>query len=136
MNLFTMAKTAAKSLFTGPSTLMYPAKQRVYPEITRGQIRIEIDLCIFCGMCSRKCPTDAITVTKDKRQWAIDRLYCITCGSCVGVCPKKCLHMDNHYSSAVTVRDEALFTAASAASADGGGSADSLHETGPEKVPG
>lgn len=115
MNLFAMAKTVTKSIFKKPATLMYPERKRTYADITRGQISIEIDLCIFCGMCSRKCPTDAITVTKEKREWSIDRLYCITCGSCVEVCPKKCLHMETHYSPAVTGRGAALYTATAAA---------------------
>ena len=106
---------------------MHPEKQRVYANIARGRIIIDIEACIFCGLCSRRCPTDAITVRKENRQWSIDRLYCITCGSCVEVCPKKCLQMNNHYSSAVTGRDQALFTATASAPAlftDPGRSAD------------
>lgn len=118
MKVFAMLKTVTKSLFTGPATLMYPGRQRVYAPITRGQITIEIDKCIFCGMCSRKCPTYAITVTKEKRQWTIDRLNCTACGRCVEVCPVKCLHMDNHYSPAVRRRDDALFTAAASPKPD------------------
>ncbi|HPS59144.1 MAG TPA: 4Fe-4S binding protein [Spirochaetota bacterium] len=118
MNLFRMAKTVTKSLFTGPATLMYPARERVYAEIARGHIEIEINICIFCGMCSRKCPTDAITVTKENRQWTIDRLNCTACGRCVEVCPVKCLHMNNRYSAAVTDRKAAIFTAAAAPGAD------------------
>ena len=111
MNLFTMAKTVTKSIFSGPSTLMYPKKARVYTEITRGRIEIGINQCIFCGMCSRKCPTGAITVRKDLREWEIDRLLCISCGACVEVCPKKCLDMHNHYSASVTSREQAVYLA-------------------------
>ena len=111
MNLFTMAKTVTKSIFTGPGTRMYPEKKRTYTDITRASIEIEINLCIFCGQCSRKCPTGAITVTKEQREWEINRLYCITCGACVDVCPKKCLHMNRQYSPSVTERGMAVFTA-------------------------
>lgn len=130
MNLFAMAKNVTKSLFTGPATLMYPDRQRVYAEITRGQIAIEIDICIFCGMCSRKCPTDAITVTKEKKQWTIDRLNCTACGRCVEVCPVKCLHMDNHYSPAVLLRNDAVYTATAAPKADTPAQRDHEHTGG------
>lgn len=111
MNLFIMAKTVTRSIFKGPSTLMYPKKARVYTGIARGRIEIEIDKCIFCGMCGRKCPTGAIIVTREQREWRIDRLLCITCGACVEVCPKKCLAMHNHYSLPVTGREQAVYYA-------------------------
>ncbi len=119
MNLFRMAKTVTRSLFKGPATLMYPGKKRACGEITRGRIEIEIDQCIFCGLCGRKCPTGAINVSKEERQWSIDRLFCITCGSCVDVCPKKCLSMDSRYPPSVTARRTALFTAAAPAGPPG-----------------
>ena len=48
--------------------------------------------CIGCGMCSRKCPVGAITVTdyvapgKKKPAYAIDTTKCIKCGACIATC--------------------------------------------------
>jgi formate hydrogenlyase subunit 6/NADH:ubiquinone oxidoreductase subunit I len=106
--LFTFAKTITKSFFRKPATLMYPQKRREYCAITRGKIFNNIEKCIFCGQCGRRCPTGAITVMKDTREYDLRSLQCITCGYCVEVCPVKCLTMQNHYSEPVYARDEGV----------------------------
>jgi ech hydrogenase subunit F len=99
MPVFKMAKTVLGSLLKKPATLMYPVIARQYGEKTRGHIVNDIDNCIFCGMCSRKCPAHAIEVNKAEKLWAIERLCCIQCNCCVEVCPKQCLNMENTYTS-------------------------------------
>jgi len=108
MKIFTMTKTVARNLAQGPATLMYPQRQRVYTPITRGRIENDIDKCIFCGLCARRCPTQAIVVGKEGKEWQIDRLKCCICNLCVEVCPVKCLATDNHYAPAVTARENAI----------------------------
>ena len=80
-----------RSLFKKPATLMYPIQPREWTECTRGRIEIDIDKCIFCGICARKCPTDAIEVDRGAKSWTIARMGCIQCSCCVEVCPKDCL---------------------------------------------
>ncbi len=108
MKLFSMTKTLMKNLVSGPATLMYPMRKRVYPEITRGRVEISINDCIFCGSCDRRCPTHAIMVTKSDKEWQIDRLKCCACNLCVEICPTKCLSMENQYFPPVTERGQAL----------------------------
>lgn len=99
MSVLSTVKMVAGGLFSRPATKMYPAKpQQVFPR-TRGSIRNRIDECIFCGLCSRKCPTRAITVNRAEKEWSIDRFDCLACGACVDACPKKCLDMDNRYTA-------------------------------------
>jgi ech hydrogenase subunit F len=97
MSVISFSKTVLHNLFSKPATRMYPQVPRIYPERTRGQIGIGIDDCIFCGICSKKCPTGAIAVTRETKTWSIKRFGCIQCGSCVEVCPKKCLSMLQNY---------------------------------------
>jgi ech hydrogenase subunit F len=111
MRSFTMTKTVIKNLLGGPATLMYPKKKRTYTPITRGKVEVEINKCIFCGMCGRRCPTYAIVVTKDNKEWQIDRLKCCTCDLCVEICPVKCLSMENHYAPAQTEKLGGIYKA-------------------------
>jgi ech hydrogenase subunit F len=104
MKSFTMAKTVIKNLLGGPATLMYPKRKRKFTPITRGQIVNEYPECIFCGLCSKRCVNYAIAVSKENKEWEIDRLKCCMCNLCVDVCPKKCLSTDNQYFPPVTER--------------------------------
>ena len=99
MAVMKFAGYVVNKLFKKPSTLMYPIKKREFFERTRGHIGIDIDDCIFCGMCSRRCPTGAINVDKSSKRWDIERLKCVQCSYCVEVCPKKCLSMENDYTA-------------------------------------
>lgn len=99
MSLMDFTGFALKNLFSKPATKNYPAEPAVYPERSRGHIEIDIDDCIMCGMCQRKCPSDAITVDKATRTWSIERMGCVQCQNCVEGCPKKCLHIVPGYTA-------------------------------------
>jgi formate hydrogenlyase subunit 6/NADH:ubiquinone oxidoreductase subunit I len=60
------------------------------------------DTCIYCGICAKKCPQDALTVSRKKKNaqtgeqegeniWSVNAETCILCGICVEACPKKSL---------------------------------------------
>ncbi|HEX3017452.1 MAG TPA: 4Fe-4S binding protein [Caproicibacter sp.] len=98
MSMFSFAKTEFRNLFSKPATRLYPQEPRVYAERTRGHIENDIDVCIFCGLCSKKCPTGAIKVDRNEKTWSISRFSCIQCGYCVESCPKKCLSMKQAYT--------------------------------------
>jgi ech hydrogenase subunit F len=113
MALFPMARTVFRNLFSRPVTRMYPTlvKEPFRTPRTRGSIAIEIDKCIFCGLCQKRCPTDAILVTKARREWTIERLRCCTCNACVEVCPVSCLTMENFYTAPTDTKDKDAFRA-------------------------
>jgi len=111
MKSFVMTKTVMKNLLEGPSTLMYPKKKRIFVPMSRGKVEVNINECIFCGMCARRCPTVSISVTKARKEWQIDRLKCCTCNLCVEICPVKCLRMENQYFKSVTEKSAAIYAA-------------------------
>lgn len=88
-----MLRTVVRNLVTGPATRLTP---RDPVPAGRGQIDVEINQCIFCGLCQRKCPADALLVNRSERSWTLDPYRCIICGLCAEACPKKCIHVDNH----------------------------------------
>ena len=102
MAAFKMGKVVLRSLFGKPATLMYPVVPREYTPITKGHMTIDIDTCIFCGLCAKKCPTHAITVDRNARTWGIERMKCIQCNCCAWTCKKGTLKMENTYTSPST----------------------------------
>ena len=104
MGSFSIGKIVLRSLFKKPATLMYPVVPREWQERTRGSIEIDEKACILCGICAKKCPTDAIAVSREQKTWVIERMQCVQCGSCVEACPKKCLLMDPKYTAPSTTK--------------------------------
>lgn len=102
MAIMNFSFTALKNLLSKPATANYPAVPRQYPERSRGHIEINIDNCIMCGICSRKCMSGAIKVDRTNKTWTIERMGCVQCSACVNACPKKCLSILSGYTSPST----------------------------------
>ncbi|MDE5714546.1 MAG: 4Fe-4S binding protein [Anaeroplasmataceae bacterium] len=47
---------------------------------------IDSEKCKKCSMCSRVCPTNAITGVPGKEPYVIDTSKCIKCGTCLATC--------------------------------------------------
>lgn len=92
--MFDFIRPIFKNLFRKPSTRNYPFKIRESFSNARGHIEgIDAKACIFCALCEKKCPADAIKVNRTERTWQIDRYKCVICNLCVEICPKKCINM-------------------------------------------
>jgi ech hydrogenase subunit F len=104
MNIMPFTKIALKNLFSTPATKMYPQQPREYPQRTRGHVVVDMNTCVLCGLCSKKCPADAITVDREARTWSIQRFGCIQCAYCVESCPKKSLSMGQSYTQPAAVK--------------------------------
>jgi ech hydrogenase subunit F len=107
-SIFTLAKTVFKWLFSKPATLMYPVVPRDFFDKTRGHIDNDIQKCILCGLCERRCPAQALKVSKEKKTWEIDYARCIICNFCVEVCPVRSLRTEKTYSPSYVHAAEAL----------------------------
>ena len=102
MSYLSFAREMLGNLFKKPATTEFPVKPKVYYEVDRGRVVNDIDKCIFCGMCQRNCPSNAITIDRNARTWTIQPYACVLCSYCVENCPKKCLAMENVYTDAGT----------------------------------
>jgi formate hydrogenlyase subunit 6/NADH:ubiquinone oxidoreductase subunit I len=89
--MVTLLNNLFKNLGRKAATRRYPFVKRELPPETRGHLDIEIDACIFCGACQKRCPANALAVTRTPKSWSVNHFACILCGHCVDVCPKKCL---------------------------------------------
>lgn len=94
--------TVVKNLLKKPATRNYPFQVREPFPNYRGELVINIDDCIFCGMCSRKCPSQCITVDKKAGTWQCDPHACVYCGYCRDSCPTKCLSMKDVHRKPMT----------------------------------
>lgn len=80
---------ALRRVFSKPSTRQYPKERHDLPESFRGRVDWNKETCIFCMMCAINCPTNAITINKERKTWSINIGKCIVCGRCHDVCPTK-----------------------------------------------
>ena len=60
------------------------------------QFKIDLEKCIGCGICVKKCPADCIYQedaakfpNKKKAPYSIDNVKCVKCGECVTACKFK-----------------------------------------------
>jgi len=88
-----MLPTVLTNLFSKAATRNYPFFVRENFEHARGELINDIDRCIFCGTCSRKCPSQCLTVERGKVEgsWTLEFFACVGCGVCVDACPVSCL---------------------------------------------
>lgn len=49
--------------------------------------------CVYCTLCAKKCPQEAITVDRGEKSWTLEEKKCISCGLCAASCPKKAIEM-------------------------------------------
>ncbi len=106
--MFTFTPTILKNLVNRPATRKYPFVKRAPFEKYRGELYSNVDDCIFCGLCARKCPSVCITVDKKTCLWECDPFACVYCGICVDTCPTKCLHFHDVHRSPAT--EQSLLT--------------------------
>lgn len=103
MGIFKLGNVTMGSFFSKAETVRYPFEQPTYYPATRGKVDNDIDHCICCGICQKRCPTQAITVDRKTKTWTINWFRCVKCGECIRSCPQQCLYNEQQY---VTVARE------------------------------
>ncbi|MDR1088760.1 MAG: 4Fe-4S binding protein [Coriobacteriales bacterium] len=96
---FQITGMALKNLLSRPATKLYPVEPQVYTTQTRGHVDNNMDACILCSICVRKCPATALAVDKEARTWTINPFSCVQCMACVRACPRDSLSMLPEYTA-------------------------------------
>jgi L-aspartate semialdehyde sulfurtransferase ferredoxin len=52
-----------------------------------GEIAIDEDVCVDCGLCTGVCPTEALTLNPETYKLTFTRSRCIVCEQCIPTCP-------------------------------------------------
>ena len=73
-------------------TFQIPKKEKAAAKES-GALECNLDECIYCGLCAKNCPCDALTVDRKEKVWKVDADACVSCGACLEKCPKKCLSL-------------------------------------------
>lgn len=63
------------------------------------KVRIDVDKCIGCGMCTKVCVANNIAVIHKKAETLLDN--CLMCGHCTAVCPKKAISISGYYTEQI-----------------------------------
>ena len=92
-----LLKNIARSLVQEPVTRPYPLAPREPFAGARGHITLAVEKCTFCTLCEKKCPANALKVTRKPDSWTLNPYACIVCGYCVEACPRKCIQMQTRH---------------------------------------
>ena len=55
--------------------------------LAMGEILIDEDICVHCGLCTGVCPTEALNLDPETFQLRFWRQRCVVCEQCIPTCP-------------------------------------------------
>ena len=58
-----------------------------------GKPSVDVEKCVYCTLCAKKCPQEAILVDRKEKIWKLDEEKCVQCGICASACPKHAIEM-------------------------------------------
>jgi ech hydrogenase subunit F len=100
-----MVGRTLRNLVSRPATRRYPVEVRAPFPGSRGTLEFDLDTCVLCGICARRCPAAAITCVREDKYFAIEQLTCLACGVCVEVCNKNSLRLSTDRRAVQTRAD-------------------------------
>ncbi|AKG22929.1 NIL domain-containing protein [Calothrix sp. 336/3] len=59
----------------------------IHVSLSLGEIMIDENLCVDCGLCTGVCPTEALTLHPENFKLMFTRSRCIVCEQCIPTCP-------------------------------------------------
>ena len=61
--------------------------QNITVSLALGEIIIDEDVCVHCGLCTGVCPTEALKIDPQTDKLTFTRSRCIVCEQCIPTCP-------------------------------------------------
>ena len=101
-------KVTLKHCFGKNVTVQYPEeKLPMSPRFRGGDIVLDNDKCIACGLCAMACPNKAIELQsmmdEAKKRHLTKYIYhsgrCLYCNLCMEACPTKAITWDKNYEN-------------------------------------
>jgi len=65
--------------------------QAIEVSIADGEIQIDENRCVDCGLCTGVCPTQALSLDRDTYKLHFNRSRCIVCEQCIPTCPMQAI---------------------------------------------
>ncbi len=109
-----MLTTVLRNALGGPATRRYPFEKREPFANARGHLVMDRTNCNFCSLCARRCPSGAIQVDRQAKQWSFEPFRCIVCAACVEACNRNCLSMGADHKPPATKKETLVFTGSAA----------------------
>lgn len=95
-----------KHTFEKDKTIQYPEEHPYLQNRFRGCLAFDFPKCIACGLCTKTCPNNVLSLEtvkaegakkKQLQSYTIDLQYCLFCNLCVEICPTNTLYFTHDF---------------------------------------
>ncbi|AFY54809.1 NADH:ubiquinone oxidoreductase chain I-like protein [Rivularia sp. PCC 7116] len=69
------------------AAIQWMREQNIAVSLSLGEIVIDEESCVHCGLCTGVCPTQALTLNPQSFKLTFTRSRCIVCEQCIPTCP-------------------------------------------------
>jgi len=69
------------------AALEWMRSQKITVSLGSGEIIIDAESCVDCGLCTGVCPTEALTLEPETFKLKFWRSRCVVCEQCIPTCP-------------------------------------------------
>ncbi|MBV6627924.1 MAG: 4Fe-4S binding protein [Rivularia sp. (in: Bacteria)] len=69
------------------AAIQWMREQNIAVSLSLGEIVIDEESCVHCGLCTGVCPTQALTLNPQSFRLTFTRSRCIVCEQCIPTCP-------------------------------------------------
>ena len=69
------------------AAIQWMREQNIGVSLSLGEIVIDEEACVHCGLCTGVCPTQALTLNPQSFKLTFTRSRCIVCEQCIPTCP-------------------------------------------------